>query len=70
MLNASLIAFAVGGAFLSVAYYPHLYVLAGIFTAAQVTYIREKNEKTATVKAKPAWYEDAPDSKDWNNDNK
>jgi len=34
MLNASLVAFAIGGAFLSVAYYPHLYVLAGIWTAA------------------------------------
>jgi len=34
MLNASLIAFAIGGAFLSVAYYPHLYVLTGIWTAA------------------------------------
>ncbi len=34
ILNASLIAFAIGGAFLSVAYYPHLYVLTGIWTAA------------------------------------
>lgn len=65
MLNASLIAFAVGGAFLSVAYYPHLYVLVGIFTAAQVTYLREKNENTEIIKTKPAWYEDDPDAPNW-----
>jgi len=29
-LNASLIAFAVGGAFISAAYYPHIYLLAGL----------------------------------------
>lgn len=40
MLNASLVAFAVGGAFLSVAYYPHLYVLAGLWTAAYFIYRR------------------------------
>lgn len=45
-LNASLVAFAVGGAFLSVPYYPHLYVLAGIFTAAQHLFAdwREKGQ--------------------------
>lgn len=42
MLNASLIAFAVGGAFLSVAYYPHLYVLTGIWTAAYFIHKREQ----------------------------
>lgn len=42
MLNASLIAFAVGGAFLSVAYYPHLYVLSGIWTAAYFIYKRQQ----------------------------
>lgn len=70
MLNASLIAFAVGGAFLSVAYYPHLYVLAGIFTAAQVTYLREKSENTAVITTKQAWHEDSPQAKHWNEDNK
>lgn len=40
MLNASLVAFAIGGAFLSVAYYPHLYMLAGIWTAAQLIHKR------------------------------
>jgi hypothetical protein len=29
-MNASLIAFMVGGAFLSGAYYPHIYLLAGL----------------------------------------
>ncbi len=49
MLNASLVAFAVGGAFLSVAYYPHLYVLAGIWTAANFIHTRmllERQEAT------------------------
>jgi putative inorganic carbon (HCO3(-)) transporter len=31
-LNSSMIAFAVGGAFLSAIYYPHIYVIAGIMT--------------------------------------
>lgn len=34
MLNGSLVAYAVGSAFLSVAYYPHIYILLGIFTAS------------------------------------
>jgi hypothetical protein len=29
-LNASLVGFAVGGAFLSATYYPHIYMLAGL----------------------------------------
>lgn len=33
-LNGGLIGFAVGGAFLSAVYYPHLYVIAGLFTSA------------------------------------
>lgn len=33
-VNSSIIAFAVGGAFLSAIYYPHVYVLAGIMTVA------------------------------------
>ncbi len=47
MLNASLIAFAVGGAFLSVAYYPHLYVLSGIWTAAYFIYKRQQAAQEA-----------------------
>lgn len=47
MLNASLIAFAVGGAFLSVAYYPHLYVLSGIWTAAYFIYKRQQAAQQA-----------------------
>lgn len=37
-LNSSLIAFAMGGAFLSALYYPHLTVLAGLFIAGQFIY--------------------------------
>jgi putative inorganic carbon (HCO3(-)) transporter len=33
--SAALVAFATGGAFLSAAYYPHMYVLAGILAAAR-----------------------------------
>ena len=33
--SAAMMAYAVGGAFLSAAYYPHLYVLAGMVTAAR-----------------------------------
>jgi probable O-glycosylation ligase (exosortase A-associated) len=32
-LKASMLAYAVGGAFLSALYYPHIYVLSGLFTA-------------------------------------
>ena len=43
MLNASLVAFCIGGAFLSVAYYPHIFVLSGLIVAATLTY--EQTEK-------------------------
>jgi O-antigen ligase len=33
--NAALVSFAVGGAFLSAAYYPHLYVVCGLMTATR-----------------------------------
>ncbi|MES9969195.1 MAG: putative O-glycosylation ligase, exosortase A system-associated [Candidatus Thiodiazotropha sp.] len=49
MLNSSLVAFAIGGAFLSVAYYPHIYVLAGLFVAAELMY---KNSKSGSEKDK------------------
>jgi probable O-glycosylation ligase (exosortase A-associated) len=39
-LTASLIAFGIGGAFLSASYYPHIFVLAGLITAATFTYER------------------------------
>jgi len=35
-MNASLIGFAVAGAFLSAIYYPHLYVVVALSTAAQL----------------------------------
>jgi len=45
-LSASLIAFAVNGAFLSALYYPHIYVLAGLLAAAR-RLIRERQASTA-----------------------
>lgn len=45
MLNASLVAFIIGGAFLSVTYYPHIYVLAGLFVAADFMYKKALVEK-------------------------
>jgi probable O-glycosylation ligase (exosortase A-associated) len=47
-LSASLIAFASAGAFLSVLYYPHLYVLAGILTAGRHV-VRERLNGTAAT---------------------
>lgn len=44
-LTASLIAFGIGGAFLSAAYYPHIFVLAGLITAATFTYERALEEQ-------------------------
>jgi predicted membrane protein len=44
MLNSSLIAFAIGGAFLSVAYYPHIFVLSGLYVSAEFMYQSRKNE--------------------------
>ncbi|MEW8522799.1 MAG: O-antigen ligase family protein [Candidatus Thiodiazotropha endolucinida] len=35
MLNSSLVAFAIGGAFLSVTYYPHIFVLTGLFVSTE-----------------------------------
>lgn len=34
-LSASMVGFATGGAFLSAVYYPHMYILVGLFTAAR-----------------------------------
>ena len=70
MLNGSLIAYAVGGAFLSVAYYPHLYVLAGIFTAVHFMYERDKLADKPTISEKKAWHEDDPSQDLWNDDKK
>jgi len=50
-LNSSLIAFAVGGAFLSAIYYPHIYVLAGLFGSAE--YLYEKSKGRALEGARP-----------------
>ncbi|HFD31638.1 MAG TPA: hypothetical protein ENJ28_02830 [Gammaproteobacteria bacterium] len=42
-LNASLIGFMVAGAFLSVLYYPHVFVLSGIMLAANRIFIRDSD---------------------------
>jgi probable O-glycosylation ligase (exosortase A-associated) len=44
MLNASLVAFAIGGAFLSVTYYPHIFVLAGLFASVELMYLSRFNK--------------------------
>ncbi len=69
MLNGSLIAFAVGGAFLSVAYYPHLYILTGIFTAVQLMYERDKLDSEELKPEKRPWYEEGPENSNWSDDN-
>jgi hypothetical protein len=44
-LSAAMIAFVTGGAFLSAAYYPHMYVLAGLHTAARrLVYERSRSD--------------------------
>lgn len=48
-LNASLIAFAVGGAFLTAIYYPHLYVLMGLIGSARLIH---ENAAVVTSKEK------------------
>jgi probable O-glycosylation ligase (exosortase A-associated) len=47
-LSASLIAFAVAGAFLSAAYYPHAYILAGLLSAGR-RIVRDENRVVATA---------------------
>ncbi len=65
-LNASLIGFSVAGAFLSVAYYPHMYLLVGFFTAAQFMFENNKHGsgQIEDVK-KPEWYENDPQNAVW-----
>ena len=41
MLSASLVGFCIGGAFLSVAYYPHIFVLSALAVAATFAYERD-----------------------------
>ena len=52
LLNGSVISFCVAGAFLSVAYYPHLYVLTALCSASQLMFQRyqaENNEQNIPV---------------------
>jgi putative inorganic carbon (HCO3(-)) transporter len=46
-LSAGVIAFAVGGAFLTAIYYPHMYVLAGLLAAGR-RIVRERHERPAS----------------------
>lgn len=46
--TTSLVAFAVAGAFLSVLYYPHLYVLSGIILAARTVHVDDHATDAAT----------------------
>jgi probable O-glycosylation ligase (exosortase A-associated) len=49
--SAAMIAFAVGGAFLSAVYYPHVYMVAALMTATRRTAIRESAGAAASVPA-------------------
>lgn len=51
--SASLLAFAVAGTFLSATYYPHIYILAGLHTAAR-TIVRQHLLVSGAAKAAPA----------------
>jgi O-antigen ligase len=52
-LSASLMAYAVAGAFLSAAYYPHAYILAGLLTAGR-RIVREQTAHEAVAEEAPA----------------
>ncbi len=60
-LNASLVAYAIGGAFLSAAYYPHMYVLSGLLVAARRV-VRESHQVAPTARQEPSR---APISRHW-----
>ena len=47
MLGGSLVAFCIGGAFLSVAYYPHIFLLSGLIVAATLVYERTETNASA-----------------------
>jgi probable O-glycosylation ligase (exosortase A-associated) len=49
LLAASGVGFAVAGAFLSVAYYPHLFILTGILLSARAIAMTEKPDDDATA---------------------
>lgn len=53
LLTASLVAFAIAGAFLSVAYYPHVFVLTGILVAARAVAL-PSSESVAGPRARRA----------------
>jgi probable O-glycosylation ligase (exosortase A-associated) len=48
-LNASMIGFAVGGAFISAAYYPHLYILAALLESGRDLYKKSLASTTSST---------------------
>lgn len=61
--TASLVAFAVAGAFLSVLYYPHLYVLSGILFAARQIFVGGQEQQAAASVSPRRWSGNRPHSK-------
>lgn len=53
-LSASLVAFAVGGAFLTAIYYPHMYLLAGLLAAAR-RIVRERHAASEQASPPALW---------------
>jgi hypothetical protein len=53
MLSASMIGFAVAGAFLSAAYYPHVFVLTGLLCSARCIALVELDRRTLVPCADP-----------------
>ncbi|MES9987223.1 MAG: O-antigen ligase family protein [Candidatus Thiodiazotropha endolucinida] len=52
MLNSSLVAFAIGGAFLSVTYYPHIFVLTGLFVSTEFMFKSHLDKMSKNVNHK------------------
>lgn len=52
-LSVSLVAYAIAGAFLSAVYYPHMFVLAGLFVASRRV-VRERSKVQQSIVTAPA----------------
>jgi len=52
VLNASMVGFAVAGAFLSAAYYPHIYLLTGVMIAQRCMLIKATNLNLYAIKGR------------------
>jgi len=53
MMSASMIGFAVAGAFLSATYYPHVFVLTGLLCSARCIALAELDKQTLATCAEP-----------------